>query len=206
VDDLPAVWRASNHVFRQAGVPELSLAQFRAEFSLPFSRFYARYTPDVPMDRLESWFHGHFRECEHLVVELPHARDFLEFCRRAGLCTFLLSSVHQDHFERQTARNRFHDLLDHPYVGVWDKRDRILGILAEHQLRPAETLFIGDMQHDIETARHGGVWSCAVLTGYNSLEQLRASEPDLVVEHLGELRALLESSDLDLKLPWTPSR
>jgi phosphoglycolate phosphatase len=42
------------------------------------------------------------------------------------------------------------------------------------------------MQHDIETARHGGVFSCAVLTGYNSAEQLRASDPDFLVEHLGE--------------------
>ncbi len=199
VDDLPAVWRASNYVFRQAGVPELSLEQFRAEFSLPFSRFYDRYTPHVPLERLEAWFHGHFRECEHLVVELPHAREFLEFCRRTGLRTFVLSSVHRDHFARQTARNGFQDLLDHPYVGVWDKRDRIVGILAEQQLRPEETLFIGDMQHDIETARHGGVWSCAVLTGYNRLEQLRASAPDLIVEHLGELRALLETHGLDLQ-------
>ncbi len=45
------------------------------------------------------------------------------------------------------------------------------------------------MEHDIETAKHGGVHSCAVLTGYNTLEQLRAAKPDLIVEHLGELRA-----------------
>jgi ADP-ribose pyrophosphatase YjhB (NUDIX family) len=62
-----------------------------------------------------------------------------------------------------------------------------------------ETLFIGDMQHDIETAQHGGIHSCAVLTGYNTLEQLRAAKPDLVVEHLGELREILEQNELHLK-------
>ena len=55
------------------------------------------------------------------------------------------------------------------------------------------------MQHDIETAHHGGVHSCAVLTGYNTLEQLRAAQPDLIVEHLGELRRVLEQNDLRLK-------
>jgi ADP-ribose pyrophosphatase YjhB (NUDIX family) len=65
-------------------------------------------------------------------------------------------------------------------------------------LKPGETLFIGDMQHDIETARHGGVFSCAVLTGYNGVEQLRASGPDLMVEHLGELQHILERSGLEL--------
>jgi ADP-ribose pyrophosphatase YjhB (NUDIX family) len=66
-------------------------------------------------------------------------------------------------------------------------------------LRADETLFIGDMQHDIETAHHGGVHSCAVLTGYNTLEQLRAAQPDLIVEHLGELRRILDQNDLQLK-------
>jgi phosphoglycolate phosphatase len=55
------------------------------------------------------------------------------------------------------------------------------------------------MQHDVETAKHGGVHSCAVLTGYNGLEQLRASEPDVIVEHLGELRQILERDGLELK-------
>jgi phosphoglycolate phosphatase len=66
-------------------------------------------------------------------------------------------------------------------------------------LKPDETLFIGDMQHDIETARHGGIHSCAVLTGYNTLTQLRAAEPEIIVEHLGELRRIFEQNDLNLK-------
>src|SRR5690242_15707627 len=54
------------------------------------------------------------------------------------------------------------------------------------------------MEHDIATARHGGIHSCAVLTGYNTLEQLRAAKPDLIVEHLGELRKKLEQTDLEI--------
>lgn len=192
VDDLPAVWRASNHVFSRAGVEELSLDRFRAEFQLPFEGFYRRFTPDVPMARLEEWFHGRFREVQDTVVGLPHAREFLELCRRHGIRTFLLSAVHPDHFAVQAASTGFGGYIDHPYVGVWDKRDRIRGIVAEHGLDPAHTLFIGDMQHDIETAKHGGLHSVAVLTGYNGLEQLRTAQPDLIVEHLGELRHLFE--------------
>jgi len=188
VDDLPAVWRASNFVFSQAGVPELTLEQFRAEFCLPFVDFYQRYTPLVAMAQLEAWFHGHFREVQHLVVELPHAREFLLFCREQKLRTFLLSTVHPDQFAAQTAVTGFDLFLERAYIEVRDKRARIHEILAENNLVPSETMFVGDMQHDIDTARHGGIFSCAVLTGYNSLVQLRARQPDLVVEHLGELR------------------
>ena len=199
VDDLPAVWKATNYVLAQSERAEMSLDEFRAEFCLPFTSFYDKYTPHVPLPQLESWFHSEFKQAQDSVCELPHARQFLDFCREHNLRTFLLSTVHEDHFAVQAAVTGFGKYLDKPYVGVWDKREKIHDILAENQLEPEETLFIGDMQHDIETARHGGVHSCAVLTGYNTLEQLRAAEPELIVEHLGELRQILERNDLNLK-------
>jgi phosphoglycolate phosphatase-like HAD superfamily hydrolase/ADP-ribose pyrophosphatase YjhB (NUDIX family) len=195
VDDLPAVLKASNFVLAQSGKPEMSLAEFRAEFSLPFTNFYNRHTPDVPMPQLESWFHASFKQAQDSVCELPHARGFLEFCREKKMRTFLLSTVHADYFKEQCRVTGFDAFLDKPYTDVWDKRKKIHEILAENKLKPDETLFIGDMEHDIETARHGGVHSCAVLTGYNTLEQLRAAQPDLIVEHLGELRGVLEQND-----------
>ena len=199
VDDLPAVLKASNFVLTQAGRPEMSLDEFRAEFSLPFTNFYDRHTPHVPMAQLEDWFHTSFKQAQDSVGELPYARDFLEFCRAQKLRTFLLSTVHRDHFMAQCQVTGFGAYLDKPYTDVWDKREKIHEILAENHLRADETLFIGDMQHDIETAHHGGVHSCAVLTGYNTLEQLRAAQPDLIVEHLGELRRVLEQNDFHLK-------
>src|SRR5581483_3518559 len=98
------------------------------------------------------------------VIELPHAREFLEFCRRSGLRTFLLSTVHPDHFATQARTTGFSEFLDRTYLGVVDKAAKIHSILEENQLHPDETVFIGDMQHDIDTARHGGIHSCAVLT------------------------------------------
>jgi phosphoglycolate phosphatase-like HAD superfamily hydrolase/ADP-ribose pyrophosphatase YjhB (NUDIX family) len=206
VDDLPAVLEASNHVFRQAGVPELSRDQFCAEFCLPFKRFYDRYVPEVPLAQLEVWFHTAFRAAQHRIGPLPHAREFLEFCRARGFRTFVLSSVHRDHYATQAAGTGFGEFIDHPYVEVWDKTARIHALLAEHGLDPRATLFIGDMEHDVATARHGGVWSCAVLTGYNGLAQLRSSGPDLIVEHLGELRDHLVRNDGHLLAPPGPLR
>lgn len=198
VDDLPAVWKATNYVLEQARREPLTLEQFRAEFCLPFRKFYERFVPDVPLPQLEVWFHGSFRASQDSVVPLPHAREFLEFCRARGVRMFLLSTVHTDHFKVQAGTTDFGQFLERAYLGVPDKTQMVHRILEENNLAPAETIFIGDMQHDIETARHGGIGSCAVLTGYNSLPQLRESEPDLIVEHLGELRGILERNEMEL--------
>jgi HAD superfamily hydrolase (TIGR01549 family) len=199
VDDLPAVWEATNHVFRQAGLEPLTLERFRAEFCLPFKKFYDRFTTDTAMSQLEEWFHASFREAQGSVVELPHAREFLERCRKRGVRLFVLSTMHPDHFAAQAKALGFDGFFEHAYVGVVDKETKIGEVLKENQLRADETLFVGDMQHDIDAARHGGVHSCAVLTGYSGLTQLRASHPDLIVEHLGELHRLLKSSGWDFE-------
>ncbi|HWW00838.1 MAG TPA: NUDIX domain-containing protein [Candidatus Acidoferrum sp.] len=198
VDDLPAVWEATNYVLTQAERAELTLEEFRAEFCLPFTIFYDRHVPHVPLPQLEDWFHSRFRQVQDSVCALPHARTFLEFCRARKLRTFLLSTVNREHFSVQAAATGFSQYLDKPYLNVWDKREKIHEIIEDNRLEPDETLFIGDMQHDIETARHGGIHSCAVLTGYNTLAQLRAAKPDLIVEHLGELRERLEQNGLQL--------
>src|SRR5258706_5517828 len=198
VDDLPAVLKATNYVLSQAEREEMSLDQFRAEFSLALTSFDKRHLPDIPLPQLEIWFHSHFRQVQDSVCALPHARDFLEFCRERKVRTLLLSTVHADHFAVQTAITGFGPYIDKPYLGVWDKRQKIHEILEENQLHPGETLFIGDMQHDIETAKHGGIHSCAVLTGYNPLDQLRLAEPDLIVEHLRELQKILGENEMEL--------
>lgn len=199
VDDLPAVWQTTNHLLEKAGIPTMSLDQFRAEFCLPFQQFYDRFTPHIPMAQLEEWYHAHFRTAQESVVALPYAREFLEYCRAAGIRTFALSTVHADHFAAQSATTGLGGFFERPYVQVMDKRLKIRDVLEENRLAPEETLFVGDMEHDIETARHGGVFSCAVLTGYNSLAQLRAANPDLVVEHLGELQGILERAEFPFR-------
>src|SRR5678815_5192613 len=61
VDDLPAVWDATNYVLAQAERAEMSLEQFRAEFCLPFTIFYDRHVPHIPLPQLETWFHSRCR-------------------------------------------------------------------------------------------------------------------------------------------------
>ena len=55
VDDLPAVWKATNYVLAQAERAEMTLEQFRAEFCLPFTSFYERTSRT---SRCRSWRRG----------------------------------------------------------------------------------------------------------------------------------------------------
>ena len=192
VDDLPPVIGATNFVLEKHGRPPLSREEFRQKFRLPFTEFYEEYLPDIPLHELDAAFHGHFVTIQDDVTPLPGLYEFLDFCRESGRRLFLLSSMKREHYEVQSAKLGLAHYFEHPYVGVLDKRAKIGEILEMHGLDRDETAFVGDMIHDVETARHGGVMSIAVLTGYDSIEKLTPSKPDVVVSSLDALRKLLQ--------------
>lgn len=190
-NDLDPVLVATNRIFEDYGRAPLSRDEFRKQFRLPFSEFYAELLPEATTEGLENLYHQFFVDLQDDVTLLPGAREFLEFCRDTGRRTFLLSTIREDHWEAQSTNLGVADFFEHAYAGVRDKRERIHGILRDHHLDPKRTLFAGDMTHDIETARHGGVLSVALLTGFDPPDKLAAAHPDVTLPGLDPLRLLL---------------
>jgi phosphoglycolate phosphatase len=191
VDDMPPVIEATNAVLGQYGVPPLDREEFRLRFRLPYREFYHEMLPGIPLEELEEHFRRSFDHSEAPVTVLPHAREKLEWCMDHGLRCFVLTSMDAPAFYRQLEAFGFGRYFEATYAGVLDKRDKIHEILATHRLDPRETAFIGDMTHDVETARHGGLISIAVLTGYTHAAALAAVKPDMTVPDLAVLRRLL---------------
>ncbi|MEI6675333.1 MAG: HAD family hydrolase [Verrucomicrobiota bacterium] len=192
VDDLGPVIEATNAVFGKYGLAPLDREAFRRSFRLPYREFYAEVLPDVALEEVEGHFRQAFAAALTPVTVLPHAREKLEWCRRLGRRAFVLTSMDATAFERQLDAFGWRHHFEATYSGVLDKRDVIHRILNNHQLAPHETAFVGDMTHDVETARHGGIFSIAVLTGYNHAELLATVSPDLTVPDLRALRELLD--------------
>lgn len=192
VDDLGPVIEATNAVLGKYQVPALDREEFRRAFRLPYREFYAELLPHISLEELEAHFRPAFNAATTPVTVLPHAQEKLEWCTGHGIRCFVLTSMDTLAFERQMDEFGFRKYFEATYSGILDKRDVIHRILQTHGLDPAETAFIGDMTHDVETARHGGISSIAVLTGYNHAEILATVRPDITVPDLGVLRALLD--------------
>lgn len=191
-DDLSRVLDATNAVFRHYGLDEMDKGEFRAKFRLPYPDFYAEVLPDVELGELEDVFRGGFDLSPARVTLLPHAREFMEYCRERGIRCFALTSVDKKAFRHQVTDLQMEPYFEAIYSGVLNKREVIHSLLETHRLRPDETAFIGDMTHDVETAASAGLTSIAVLTGYQNAAQLSAATPDIITPDLGILKRLLE--------------
>jgi len=191
VDDLGPVIEATNFVLAKYGIGPMDREEFRRRFRLPYREFYDELLPGVALEELEEHFRPAFDGATSTVFVLPHAREKLDWCRALGIRAFVLTSMDAIAFARQLDEFGLKGHFEATYAGVLDKRQLIHRILETHELAPEETAFVGDMTHDVETARHAGIASIAVLTGYNHPEVLAAVRPDLTVPDLGVLQGLL---------------
>ncbi len=191
-DDLALTLEATNYVLAQYNRPALTREQFRAEFQLPYPDYYARKTPEAQLVDLEKYYRHAFDNAVTQVTIIPHAKEFMEFCRSRGIRCFILTSMDPRAFDEQARYLGLKDYFEHIHSGVRNKEEYIYNLLRQHKLNPADTAFIGDMQHDINAAHCAGIIGIGVLTGYNNAAQLSLASPDLTVPHLGALQSFME--------------
>jgi len=198
VDDLAMVLDATNHVLRHYGKNEITRDEFKRSFRLPYAGFYEEILPGVPLDELEDHFRVGFADSSDSGVIsplLPDALEFLKYVNAQGKRMFILSSMDATAFDAHAKELGVDHYFEAVYAGVLDKREQIHTLLKTHDLKAGNTVFLGDMCHDVETARHGAVSSIALLTGYQSAEQLKRSQPDWLVDDLSEVLRFLEGCE-----------
>ncbi len=64
-------------------------------------------------------------------------------------------------------------------------------LMGELGATPADTLFVGDSNVDIRTAKNGGLTGCGVLWGFRTRAELEAEGADFIVETPAELAELI---------------
>ena len=191
-DDMALTIEATNYVLAQYGREALDRKAFRNEFQLPYPDYYAVKIPEAKLDDLENFYRFAFDHSSTGVTLIPHAKEFVQFCRARGIRCFILTSMDPKAFDEQATQLGMYDYFEHIHSGIHNKEHYIATLMQQHGLKPAETAFIGDMQHDIRAAHCAGITGIGVLTGYNNPMQLAEAEPELTVPDLAALRALIE--------------
>ncbi len=205
VDDLPPVIEATNAVLHYAGRAPMDRETFRRQFRLPYTEFYAEQTPHLPLAELEVEFRRAFAISTAPVTILPTSLGFLEQAQAEQRRMFVLSSAPRDAVEQQARALGIHHFFEAFHAGIVDKKDYIHGMLAQHDLTASELLYVGDMVHDVETARHAGIFSVAVLSGYDFREVLERCEPNLLLDDLGALGRWLRLQEAEAGAPRSGS-
>jgi len=191
-NDWQATFLAGNDVLEERGYQRLSEQKFRELYELPWHRFYEKQGIKVePEDERERW-ERLFPKYYGRIKAFPFAKKTICRLKKQGKKVIVFSSHNQSLLEKEAEEYGLKGFIDFIYGGMDDKREKIVAMIARHEIEKKNTIFLGDMCHDIETAKHAGIRSVAVLSGYDTKERLEKAKPDFIIKDLGELPALIK--------------
>ena len=180
LDDLAG---AGNHVCALRGWPTHPVEAYKHMVGNGIRRLVERFAPpgtdqaalDAAYDQFSAWYDAHK---EDRTAPYPGVPQAVQALKEAGVSVAVLSNK---------ADRMAGPVVEHYYPGVFPfiqgavdglpvKPDPTLlrRLMERMGAGPADTLFVGDSNVDIQTAKNGGLASCGVLWGFRSRAELEA--------------------------------
>ena len=192
---------AGNWVCQKRGWPTHTLDEYRYFVGNGMQKLVERFSPEYArsfeeiaktMEEFMPYYNAHK---EDKTTVYPGMELTLARLKEAGLVLAVLS-------------NKPHEaawpVVDRYYPGIFTavqgalpdvpvKPDPILlhKLMEELGASPADTLFVGDSNVDIRTAKNGGLTSCGVLWGFRTRQELEAEGADHIAEAPAQLTDII---------------
>ena len=197
IDDLADT---GNHVCTLHGWPTHTVAEFKLMVGNGIPKLVERFAPqgtsqvvlDQAFQEFMDWYGVHKEDKTAPYAGMPEVTKAL---REAGVSIAVLSNK---------ADVMAGPVVEHYYPGIFPV---VQGALPGLPTKPAptllhklmdrlgatqeDTLFVGDSNVDIHTAKNGGLTGCGVLWGFRSREELEAAGADVIVSTPQELLDLI---------------
>ncbi|MBT4870968.1 MAG: HAD family hydrolase [Candidatus Diapherotrites archaeon] len=181
-------------IFAIRGIEKRSIEEFKEIYELPWINIYKKLGVDIEMDEEYALWRKLSPKYEKLVVPIAGAKETLKKLKEMGVKTIILSSRDASLVLTEVKNHGFADLIDSVVAGVHDKKEVIHELLVSHEIEKENALYVGDMPHDIDTAKHAGIKSVAVLSGFGKKEELKVEKPDFMIEDISELIKLVKQN------------
>ncbi|HVS39222.1 MAG TPA: HAD-IA family hydrolase [Gemmataceae bacterium] len=199
VDSFPAITATVNHVRGLHGLPPLSLDEVKRWVGRGAAVLLARTVPaGDPSANLAAYHAHHPSVIDSGTHLMPGAAELLHLLHDRGVSLGVCSNK-----AVQFTRDLVAHLALAPFLNVVlgpedvarpkPAPDMLLEALRRLSVGATDSLYIGDMSVDVETARGAGVPVWVVATGSETHEALEQAKPDRLCADLRAVAAALTS-------------
>ena len=199
LDDLAD---AGNYTCRQKGWPEHPVEAYKYFVGNGMPKLVERFTPEVYRtpeilkDALDNTFTPYYdAHKEDKTLPYPGIPEMLEGLDRAGVQIAVLTN--KAHPLAKGVMDRYFPGAFSNVQGALPDRPTkpdpalLLELMGRMGAVPEETLFVGDSNVDIRTAKNAGLKSCGVLWGFRTAEELLAEGADYLADTADELTEVI---------------
>ena len=192
---------ATNHALTEHKLPQRTTDEVRRFVGNGIHKLIERAVPaDTPAELQEAVFasfNRYYKEhCADSTRPYEGVPQLLQQLRAAGCRTAIVSNK-ADYGVQALAKQYFDGQLDAACgerAGIAKKPapDMLLAIMRQLKAEPASTIYIGDSDTDLDTARNAGVACIGACWGFRGRAFLEAHGAKLLAENVGDIWELIK--------------
>ncbi len=196
IDDAKLAVDAENVVLKSYGKSPITLDYYLKECEMPILNFYNKIFDMEKYDFSE--IARRFVENYDLLFEtagvFPEVKSMIELLGKKGYRQGVISGFESSRLvsslEKFKLDGYFEFMSGADDIACGDKSRRAAAVCEKCDFLPNETLFVGDMYHDFETARCVGADCVLIAKGHQGAEVLRSYDVN-VLDSAQELKTIL---------------
>lgn len=180
INDAQLAVDAENIVLESYGLPKITLEYYLAECEMPLIKFYNKI---FDMEKYD------FREIAYRFISaydslfetadvFPEVRDKIKLFSDMGIRQGVISGFETKRLADSLSHfglDKYFEFMSGSYgIEAGNKSERAVRVLDKYGFKPEETLFIGDMYHDYETANKAGADCVLIAKGHQGYDVLKS--------------------------------
>ena len=186
LDDVVLAAESMSELLRRRDLPAISCATHRQIFQFPVVAYYRQLGFDLTTEehrQISDEFHEVYQAGVGDCSLNPGITEALEFLESSGVDQYVLSAAEEElvvaWIGKLGVQGHFRGIYGLPDRLAASKEQRCRDLMADHDLDPSATLFIGDTDHDIEVARAVGCRPLTVLRGHQDESRFDRSDCEI---------------------------
>ncbi len=179
IDDAQLAVDAENLVLESYGKPPITLEYYLKECEMPIINFYNKIfnMADYDFSEIAERFIANYELLSESLQVFPEVREMISYNAEKGYNQAVISGFESSRLKNSLKAfgldKSFNFMSGSDDIDCGDKSERALKVVKKYGLNPKETLFIGDMYHDYETAQKVGADCVLIAKGHQGAEVLR---------------------------------
>lgn len=193
---IPLIVASYQHAFREVRGEEIEDARARAWIGRPLLGALLEEDPERGHDLDRTYREWNLANTERLIERYDGVPEMLTALKAAGANVHIVTSKRTETARLALVGVGIDDLID--VVGALEHTTKhkpdpepLLVAAAKLGVDPSTAVYVGDATVDILAARAAGMSAIAVTWGAGERAALEATDPDTVVDTVGELTAYL---------------
>ena len=169
IDDAVTSLNCVNDMLKEMNKPLITLEQFYTYVETPIIGFYRHILTEDELDfsKISKSFHEAYNNRLSETELSSNALNVLQTLKKNGAKQYIITATKEESARKLTIKYGVNEYFDGIFGAdntlAESKVERALKFFNENNINPADTVFIGDTLHDLETANALGV-DCILVT------------------------------------------